>query len=238
MSYRQPFVGDWPISQRYGEKYTSSFHTGIDYACPVGTKILASADGQVMFAGSDQTGYGLCVIIRHNDGNATLYAHLSRIYVKYWQSVRQGDVIAESGNTGSSTGPHLHFEARRSWAVTDTHFDPMSLPLMSFADAGQQTADSSQQTVPEPEPKLKEADELGENVIISAPLGAWAWAQNFSRRETVYQQGTRLHFTGRTTERNGLTYCEIYPEPAKYWIAVHDGDCQIIDNADEMKNEK
>ena len=235
MSYRQPFKGDYPITQRYGEKYTSSFHTGIDYACPVGTKILASNDGQVMFAGSDQTGYGLCVIIRHNDGNATLYAHLSRIYVKYWQTVKQGDVIAESGNTGNSTGPHLHFEARKAWAVFDTHFDPMSLPLMSFADAnsGQQSAGSGQQTAPEPAPKLKGAEELGENVIISAPLGAWAWALDFSKRQTVYHQGTKLRFTGRTMKRNEYTYCEVYQDPPKYWVAVHDHDTQILDNDGE-----
>ena len=114
MSYRQPFVGDWPISQRYGEKYTSSFHTGIDYATPTGTKILASNDGQVMFAGSDQTGYGLCVIIRHHDGNATLYAHLSRIIVKVGQTVSKSDKIAYSGMTGRATGPHLHFEVIRN----------------------------------------------------------------------------------------------------------------------------
>ena len=223
MSYRQPFKGDYPITQRYGERITSAFHTGVDYATPVGTEILASSDGQVMFAGADQTGYGLCVIIRHNDGNATLYAHLSKVSAKYWQSVKQGDVIGLSGSTGNSTGPHLHFEARRSWAASDTHFDPFTLPLQSFADAGTQQAEP---------PKLKGADQLGDAVEIVAPAGAWGWSLDFSKRQTVFPCGTSLTFTGRTTQRLGYTYCECYPEPAKYWVAVHDGDTQILDNSE------
>jgi len=229
MNYRQPFRGTYPITQRYGEHIdgitVGGKHTGIDYACPVGTPILASADGQVMFAGSDPTGYGLCVIIRHNDGNATLYAHLSRLLVKGWQTVKQSDVIAESGNTGKSTGPHLHFEARKSWAVTDSHFDPMLLPLQSFADYGEPE-------IPQEPTPLKDADRLGESVRITAPAGAWGWSQDFGKRQTVFPCGTALHFTGRTTRRLGYTYCEVYPEPAKYWVAVNDGETQILDNSE------
>lgn len=135
ITYRQPFKGEYPITQGYGEKDTSSFHTGIDYACPIGTQILASADGVVMFAGLDQTGYGKTVIIQHNDGKSTLYAHLVGIGVYLRQKVQQGEVIGLSGNTGNSTGPHLHFEARRQWNNYKTHENPVTfLPLMTFAD--------------------------------------------------------------------------------------------------------
>lgn len=222
MTYRQPFKGDWPISQKYGEKDTSAFHTGIDYACPAGTEILASADGQVMYAGWDTTGYGLCVIIRHTADRSTLYAHLSKIYVSKGEMILQSRVIGLSGKSGNSTGPHLHFEARHVWNDWTSHFDPMALPMMSVDDSV---------VAPEPVKELKGADQLGENVEIVAPSGAWAWNKNFTWRPTCYPCGTKLHYTGRTQQHNGLTYCEVYPDPVTYWVAVHDGDCQILDNA-------
>ena len=136
MDYRQPFRGEYPITQAYGEKITSSFHTGIDYGCPLGTEILASAGGQVMFAGFSVNGWGGLIILRHDDGKSTLYAHLSKTLVKSNAIVKQGDVIGLSGNTGNSTGPHLHFEARSSWAVEGSHKDPVTfLPLRSVDDS-------------------------------------------------------------------------------------------------------
>ena len=134
MTYRQPFRGDYPITQRYGEKITSPCHTGIDFATPIGTEILASADGNVMFSGWDQTGYGFCAILRHDDGRATLYAHLKYTNVSFNEKVRQGDVIGISGDSGNVTGPHLHFEARKDWKDPKSHMDPMDLPLISAAD--------------------------------------------------------------------------------------------------------
>jgi len=227
MSYRQPFKGDYPITQTYGATDTSAFHTGIDYACPIGTPILASNDGRVVECGWDRTGYGYKVVIYHADGNGTLYAHLNSITVITGQKVAQGAVIGYSGSTGNSTGPHLHFEARRTWTDYKSHFDPMDLPLQSFADF-------TEPVEPKPvKPYLKEADQLGDHVMITAPLGAWAWAPDFSKRQTVYQQGTRLRFTGRTTQRLGYTYAEVYPEPVTYWVAIHDGETQILDNGPE-----
>ena len=111
ITYRQPFKKEWPITQGYGEKVTSVFHTGIDYGCPIGTSILASAEGIVMYAAYDTAGYGNAVIIKHESEKSTLYAHLSDISVKVGQTVRQGELIGHSGTTGNSTGPHLHFEA-------------------------------------------------------------------------------------------------------------------------------
>jgi murein DD-endopeptidase MepM/ murein hydrolase activator NlpD len=86
-------------------------HTGNDLAGTRGTPILATGDGVVTFAGS-QSGYGRLIKIRHAMGFETFYAHLSRIRVKLGQRVSRGDRIGDMGNTGRSTGVHLHYEVR------------------------------------------------------------------------------------------------------------------------------
>jgi len=88
------------------------FHKGIDLACSIGTKVVSAADGTVVFAGVKK-GYGKTIIVEHKNGYRTLYGHLSKLIAKNGQSVKQGEKIALSGNTGRSTGPHLHFEVRR-----------------------------------------------------------------------------------------------------------------------------
>ncbi len=90
-------------------KGASSYHKGVDWATPVGTSVVASSTGVVTRAGWG-SGYGYCVYIRHPDGRETRYGHLSKVLVSVGQSVSQGQRIALSGNTGVSTGPHLHFE--------------------------------------------------------------------------------------------------------------------------------
>lgn len=141
ITYRQPFRGEYPITQQFGEviegvTFGDKPHTGIDYGCPMGTEILASADGVVMASSYDGSGYGLRVIIRHETRKSTMYAHLSKSLVKPGQEISQGAAIGLSGNTGYTTGPHLHFEAREIWWDQSTAKDPVSyLPLMSFADA-------------------------------------------------------------------------------------------------------
>lgn len=90
----------------------SQFHTGIDLACPIGSKVMAARDGIVTFVGS-KGGYGRLVVLAHEHGYSSLYGHLSKEKVKVGQRVSRGEVIALSGNTGLSTGPHLHFEVKR-----------------------------------------------------------------------------------------------------------------------------
>jgi len=89
-------------------------YNGVDIAAPVGTPIVASADGTVILARTTgyNGGYGLYVVIRHSNGTQTLYAHMSRVAVIVGQRISQGDVIGAVGNTGRSTGPHIHFEVR------------------------------------------------------------------------------------------------------------------------------
>lgn len=87
----------------------NKMHNGIDIITDVGTNVKSSGKGKVIFSGS-KPGYGLAVEIDHGFGYRTIYAHLSKIMVQEGQSVKRGEIIAKSGNTGLSTGPHLHYE--------------------------------------------------------------------------------------------------------------------------------
>ena len=116
---------DINISSVFGERW-GKMHNGIDFAIPEGTDVMASADGMVIWNGysgsfgkwneeekkwdEKPSGFGNSVFILHEDGYITVYAHLQDYNVDYGQHVKQGEVIGHSGNTGGSTGPHLHFE--------------------------------------------------------------------------------------------------------------------------------
>ena len=111
----RPFTGRRPITQPFGSTrfartaYRTRFHNGIDYGMPVGTPILAAASGRVFAVGNNgRYQYGRYIVIKHTDNFFTLYGHLSRESVTVGQLVNQGDIIGHSGNTGFSTGPHLH----------------------------------------------------------------------------------------------------------------------------------
>jgi murein DD-endopeptidase MepM/ murein hydrolase activator NlpD len=105
----------WPakgaLTSGYGWR-GGRMHQGIDIAAPIGTPIMAAASGEVIFAGWNSGGYGNLVQLRHPDGSVTFYAHNNRLLVSNGQKVKQGQLIAEMGSTGRSTGPHLHFEIR------------------------------------------------------------------------------------------------------------------------------
>ena len=87
------------------------FHAGMDFSAPVGTDVFATGNAKVVFTGWKQ-GYGNTVELDHGFGYTTLYAHLYKVLVHNGQNVKRGDVIALVGNTGKSTGPHLHYEVR------------------------------------------------------------------------------------------------------------------------------
>ena len=112
-----PTGGKGRISDHYGYRthpvlHHRQMHAGLDFAMPIGTPIYATANGVVLSAGI-QPGYGHMVEIRHNFGFGTRYGHLNGKYlVKQGDFVRKGDIIAYSGNSGLSTGPHLHYEIR------------------------------------------------------------------------------------------------------------------------------
>jgi lipoprotein NlpD len=105
----------WPvegqITSTFGPR-NGSFHDGIDIAAPLGAQVLAAADGKVIFS-DVLRGYGNVVIVRHAKGYLTVYAHHRANLVKEGQMVRQGDALAEVGQTGRATGASLHFEVRK-----------------------------------------------------------------------------------------------------------------------------
>ena len=114
-TYIKPISGGRQSSGYGGRKApkkgASTNHKGIDWATPTGTAVMASCGGVVTRAGWG-SGYGYVVYIQHPDGRETRYGHLSKVLVSAGQKVSQGQKIALSGNTGVSTGPHLHFEIR------------------------------------------------------------------------------------------------------------------------------
>jgi murein DD-endopeptidase MepM/ murein hydrolase activator NlpD len=95
---------------KVGKHWSSGKHTGVDFAVPIGTPILAVADGKIENASWGKA-YGK-QIVQKVDGGWVIYAHLNALRVKPGATVKKGQIIGESGNTGNSTGPHLHFELR------------------------------------------------------------------------------------------------------------------------------
>ena len=89
-----------------------NFHAGVDIGVPCGTPVHAAANGTVVKSGWNRA-YGWVVIIEHDGGYSTLYGHNSKLLVSVGDDVKQGDVIAKSGSTGYSTGPHVHFQLMR-----------------------------------------------------------------------------------------------------------------------------
>lgn len=106
-SYMKP-LGGGRFTSGFGSRW-GRMHKGVDWATPIGTTVYASSSGTVGVAGAVR-GYGYAVYINHPDGRQTRYGHLSKVLVSPGQHVEQGQTIALSGNTGRSTGPHVHFE--------------------------------------------------------------------------------------------------------------------------------
>ncbi|MFJ3199962.1 M23 family metallopeptidase [Streptomyces sp. NPDC086989] len=111
-------VSSYTLSATFGKGGTmwSHKHSGQDFACPVGTPVKAASAGTVVKAGpgggGDGPAYGNAIVIKHANNTYSQYAHLSKIQVRIGQKVAKGAQIALSGNTGNSSGPHLHFEIR------------------------------------------------------------------------------------------------------------------------------
>jgi murein DD-endopeptidase MepM/ murein hydrolase activator NlpD len=121
-------IGNFAFVRPALGSFTSGFgarwgvtHYGIDIANAIGTPIYAFTDGVVEDAGP-ASGFGLWVVLRHPDGTHSVYGHVNRMFVQVGEQVRAGEKIAEIGNRGESTGPHLHFEV---WAPDGTKINPL-----------------------------------------------------------------------------------------------------------------
>jgi len=113
----------WPlerveITSSFGDR-GRQFHEGADLEARVGTKVFSTADGKVAYSGSKLRGYGRMIVIEHDQNLFSLYAHLSKSFVKKGDSIKRGEKIALSGRSGRVTGPHLHFEIRRGVVAYD-----------------------------------------------------------------------------------------------------------------------
>lgn len=97
---------------------TKILHAGMDFAGPIGTPVYATGNGKVVYAEVHQ-GYGKCILIDHGFNYQTQYAHLDRYNVREGQKVKRGDIIGYMGNTGQSTGPHVHYEVRKNGNPVD-----------------------------------------------------------------------------------------------------------------------
>ncbi len=109
--FRVPVTG--PVISNYGPKEGGLHNDGINIAARIGTPIVAAENGVVVYAGNELRGYGNLLLIRHSDGWVTAYAHASKFTVKPGDRVRQGDKVAEVGQTGNVDRPQLHFELRK-----------------------------------------------------------------------------------------------------------------------------
>jgi murein DD-endopeptidase MepM/ murein hydrolase activator NlpD len=108
---------NYSLTSKYGQRW-GRLHAGVDLALPEGTPIMAMHKGTVILAGW-HGGYGKCVMIDHGNGLVTLYGHNSSLNVQVGQEVNAGDVISKLGNTGFSTGPHLHLEIHVNGVAKD-----------------------------------------------------------------------------------------------------------------------
>jgi murein DD-endopeptidase MepM/ murein hydrolase activator NlpD len=123
----QAYSSQVPAGMPIAGRLTQSFHAGhraLDFGAPVGTPVQATMGGKVVHAGWNNQGYGNLVIIE-NGPYRTYFAHLSQIPVELGQTVQAGATIGLSGNTGNSTGPHLHYEIR----VNGQSVDPRNFTL-------------------------------------------------------------------------------------------------------------
>jgi murein DD-endopeptidase MepM/ murein hydrolase activator NlpD len=118
-----PLSGPMKITSPYGDRIhpiigEEAFHRGVDLRASYGSPVLAPADGIVLFTGRKTT-YGNLLVVLHGGGVATVYGHLWKFRVRPWERVKKGQLLGYSGNTGFSTGPHLHFEVRQDGEPTN-----------------------------------------------------------------------------------------------------------------------
>ena len=196
-----PFDGQYTITQKFGvngPQFGLPGHNGIDYATPTGTPILAAAAGYVSEVFSDPKGYGLYVKVMHSN-HYTLYAHLSHISVKLGEAVVTGDPLGLSGNTGNSSGPHLHWGFR-------TLTNPLSDPWNGWVDPADYLAINDVDDVPDTVPVEIDPAGFG-RVVCDIPLSV--------------RQGVGVHNTRVGSLPAGVTI--------GYYGLIDDGDDLWLD---------
>lgn len=110
-TFNFPLTSHYRVTSEFGFR-RARHHYGIDLKVNIGDSVVSAFDGMVRMARTQKGGYGRYVVVRHNNGLETVYGHLNKILVEEGQVVAAGEMLGEGGNTGRSTGPHLHFEVR------------------------------------------------------------------------------------------------------------------------------
>mgnify|MGYP004678073941 FL=1 len=144
-----PDKSKYRISSTFGYRSdpisgVSKMHTGFDFACKPGNPVYASGDGVVSSVSFDLFNYGNSVVIDHGFGYKTRYAHLKTIFVAEGMKLKRGECIGESGNSGKSTGPHLHYEViYRGRFVNPVNYFDLEMPVEEYASMVKNTAKES-----------------------------------------------------------------------------------------------
>lgn len=181
-------VRNGTLTQSYGRPnsgYAAGHHTGVDYGVPLGTPVYAAASGRVVRV-TNGGSYGQRIEIEHNGKVWTLYAHLSQASVRVGQTVNAGQVIGKSGNSGNSTGPHLHFEVRQGANKYGNTVNPMgfldgSTTPSAYVDQMDLLPEDSSTTVPlstldlmQSQPLDQVAQQMGKPYVYLNPIDMMA----------------------------------------------------------------
>jgi hypothetical protein len=180
---KYPFSQAYIITQIFGEnpgayaRFGMRAHNGIDFGAPLGTPVLAAADGEVITSEFDEGGYGKYIVIDHGDGYTSVYAHLSHLRVPARAQVKAGQLIGLTGSTGNSTGPHLHFEVRKRGEEQNGYWgaiDPS--PLIEWPGAPEPAPAKAEtpagyKRINMPGVRLRNAPGLGGAILAELPKG-------------------------------------------------------------------
>lgn len=175
-----PIAGKTPTTKykQLGRWWSRGYHTGVDYAVPVGTDVLAVADGVIENANWGRS-YGT-QLVQKLDGGYFIYAHLSKTLVKAGDKVKAGQVIAKSGNTGNSTGPHLHVELRtKSHWSSGKDLDPAALIGTKKAGVVKKT------TVKVVAPAVKKTTKITVSEKVIAEIRAGSMDENLAKAKNA-----------------------------------------------------
>ena len=148
-----PDKSKYRLSSPYGYRSdpitgVSKMHTGFDFACKPGNPVYATGDGTVESVSFEFFGYGNSVLIDHGFGYKTRYAHLKMVYVSEGMKLKRGECIGETGNSGRSTGPHLHYEVMyRGRYVNPYNYIDMTMPVDEYSSMVSKVADESENVI-------------------------------------------------------------------------------------------
>lgn len=182
----QPIKGNIYITSPYGMRTdpidkTKKFHNGVDIGANIGTPILAVADGKVAISkvngGGPKVGYGYYIAVQHK-GFITLSAHLKQLGLPVGTTVKKGQVIGYTGNSGRSTGPHLHFEVHNTDQITNTFFNKDAIGKMATS-VNPETFETLKEERPYPD-------------VPDWALEAWQWSVEAGINDGIVQNETEI----------------------------------------------